>query len=265
MVQNMKTVIFTGGKAGPFELSRHWLDGADTIIAADSGLDLCRSWGYEPDLLCGDFDSVARLSEVESFPEDKVVRHVEAKAWSDTELALHQTEADDTVLAGGNGGRSDHFYSILNLFSHHTYPRVWLGEEQAILCLEDEMTCHLSCLQKGDKISVFAVRVESGEPGGNTNAWEGGGSRARLDRSREKGRTPKKTHTVSEYHIESDTLLWPLQDVDWSTGAESLSNWLEDGADSLCLKVTAGRFLVFVPLHAKAEYQVIQKVNGAGE
>ncbi len=264
-----KTVVFTGGNAGPEDISRHWLEGADLVIAADSGLELCRRWGYEPDLLCGDFDSISDASLVSSFPADKVIRHVEAKAWSDTELALHEARKvagkdTVTVLAGGNGGRTDHLFSLLQLYRHDTYPTIWLGDEQAIICLDGGaysegtgVICSLQVtgLAAEDKISCFAIRVEGGESGGNTNAWEGQGWRASLG---DEG-TGKKTESLSlkDYHISSDTLLWPLQDVRWETGAESLSNWLAPGADRLQLTVSAGRFLVFVPLHAQVQYQVV--------
>ncbi|MCQ2981121.1 MAG: hypothetical protein MJ178_00005 [Treponemataceae bacterium] len=263
-----KTVVFTGGKAGPADSSRHWLEGAGLIIAADSGLDLSRSWGYEPDLLCGDFDSISDTAAVRQFPADKVIRHQEAKAWSDTELALHEgrkrtaaTGKGITVLVGGNGGRADHLFSLLKLYSHDTYPDIWLGDEQAILCLEGAHNGYRSLqvtgLEKDDKISCFAIRVEGGESGGNTNAWEGAGYRATLEK--EPAGTTRKSGSIplSEYAITSDTLLWPLQDVQWETGAESLSNWLKSGADTLQLTVQSGRFLVFVPLHAQVQYQVV--------
>lgn len=295
-----KTVVFTGGKAGPADISRHWVEGADLIIAADSGLELCRQWGFEPDLLCGDFDSISDTALVDDFPAEKVIRHQEAKAWSDTELALHEAaerkdngtgssngtgSAPVIVLAGGNGGRTDHLFSLLQLYRHDTYPTIWLGDEQAIICLEGSrtqatvrtadtaVTLKVSGLKPDDRISCFAIPVEGGEPGGNTNAWEGDGGRATFQNQESGSSTECASSTegastaggastapyvqLKDYRITSDTLLWPLQDVQWETGAESLSNWLAPGADRLTLQATAGRFLVFVPLHAQVQYQVV--------
>lgn len=259
-----RTVIFTGGKTGPEQISKQWISGVDGIIAADSGLDVCRAWGYTADLLCGDFDSMADTGAVADFPTDAVIHHPVAKAWSDTELALHEAYRRnpecETILVGGNGGRSDHFYSLMKLYQTDVYPHIWLGEEQAAICVDADgkTTARLtvSGLQKGDTVSVFAVTVTGGEQGGNKNAWEGDGGR--YEGSVLPGcQGSTSVHTLSDYRMESDTLVWPLQDVDWSTGAESLSNWLTENASTLHLTATCGRFLVFVPLHAQVQRQIV--------
>lgn len=86
----------------------------DLVIAADGGYRICRDLGIVPDLLLGDFDSMAQ-------PEDfqNVLRSPVEKDDTDTMLAI-RTALDrgcDTVyLYGGTGGRRlDH--TLANLQS----------------------------------------------------------------------------------------------------------------------------------------------------
>lgn len=81
----------------------------DTVIAADSGLDLAHALGVEPQVVVGDLDSVS--AEALTRHAGTVERHPVDKDATDLELALVAAIArrpDRIVVLGGHGGRLDH-------------------------------------------------------------------------------------------------------------------------------------------------------------
>lgn len=81
------------------------------VIAADSGLDLARRVGVSVDRLIGDLDSVSPAA-LESFSPDAIDRYPTDKDATDLELAVRAARdlgADRIVVAGGHGGRLDHY------------------------------------------------------------------------------------------------------------------------------------------------------------
>jgi thiamine pyrophosphokinase len=123
----MKVAVVASGDFDPADAT--WLDGADSVVAADGGAESLHRLGRRPDLLIGDLDStsarlVGRLAEdgvtVERYPTDKEA--------SDTELALHAAlarGATDIVLLGALGGdRLDHALANLLLLSDPALEKV---------------------------------------------------------------------------------------------------------------------------------------------
>ena len=63
--------------AGDFDGLEERPGGADYVIAADGGYNACRRAGVEPQLLLGDFDSLAEvpaLPHVERVPVERTTR-----------------------------------------------------------------------------------------------------------------------------------------------------------------------------------------------
>ena len=88
---------------------------ADFSIAADAGMKALVHAGMEPDLLIGDMDSfdVAKSDLVCE------VQRIDNQDTTDFEKALNRREvcdADEIVVLGGTGGRSDHFLNNLLLY-----------------------------------------------------------------------------------------------------------------------------------------------------
>jgi thiamine pyrophosphokinase len=98
-----------------------WSDGIDLVVAADAGADTAERLGIRPDLVVGDFDSIApggldRLRRadvpVEIAPADKDE--------SDTELAIRAAlarGARSLMIVGGLGGRPDHLLANVGLLA----------------------------------------------------------------------------------------------------------------------------------------------------
>lgn len=113
-------LVFAGGDppdADEHRRLRSVIDHAEptrlVVVAADSGLHAAQADGWPVDLVVGDLDSVApeQLADAEAAGA-RLDRHPAAKDATDLELALDaaiDAGADQIVVAGGHGGRLDHF------------------------------------------------------------------------------------------------------------------------------------------------------------
>ena len=103
----MSCVIVAGGEVD-HKLLADVLAGADTVIAADRGLEALQQAKVCPDYIIGDFDSAseatrARLAEYEKQPSAQVIRLQPEKDDTDTELALKVA-----MEQAGPGGKVRH-------------------------------------------------------------------------------------------------------------------------------------------------------------
>lgn len=111
----------------------------DDVIAADGGWQYCRQEGITPDLLLGDFDSLAWMPEF-----DHIRRVPVEKDDTDMMLAIKEGLARgqrEFHLYGGMGGaRSDHTLANLQSLLYLTYhgARGWLyGERERYTAIRD--------------------------------------------------------------------------------------------------------------------------------
>lgn len=107
-------VVFSGGPRGAPGPASAVLAGLrpQVVIAADSGLELARTLGWNTDVVVGDMDSVdpTVLADAEQDGAE-VVRHPTDKDATDLELALEAAAAHGTsrvVVVGSPAGRMDH-------------------------------------------------------------------------------------------------------------------------------------------------------------
>ena len=113
----MNILIIAAGNNENSAKLLEYADAADYIICADAGYDHAKSVGIVPDILVGDFDSLAE--EPDDFLR-KVKLPVE-KDETDTLYALRfafSKGATNIVLYGGIGSRFDHSYANVCLLSH---------------------------------------------------------------------------------------------------------------------------------------------------
>jgi thiamine pyrophosphokinase len=107
----VKCVIVAGGEVLPAD--RGALEGAELVVAADSGLLALGRWNVRPDLLVGDLDSLTEADVAAARSEGvRVLSYPPAKDETDLELALREAVgagADQIVVLGALGGaRVDH-------------------------------------------------------------------------------------------------------------------------------------------------------------
>ena len=94
----------------------------DRVIAADLGAQHALRWGWRVDLVVGDLDSLppgASLAIEQAGTE--VLRVPAAKDQTDTELAIARAlamGADQLVICGATGGRTDHLLANVLLLAH---------------------------------------------------------------------------------------------------------------------------------------------------
>ncbi len=93
----------------------------DLVIAADGGANWCVAWGWLPDLVVGDMDSVdAPVAEQLRSAGVPFVQHPVEKDETDLELALRAAidrGADEIIVAAALGGRIDHTLGNLALLA----------------------------------------------------------------------------------------------------------------------------------------------------
>ncbi|MBQ8767988.1 MAG: thiamine diphosphokinase [Clostridia bacterium] len=110
-----RCVIIGGGDCS-VQLLKTNITVYDYIICADSGYDIAKKAGIEPDLLIGDFDSI------KTFPENvsTITLPVE-KDVTDTVAAFNEgmkNGFNSFVLFGGTGGRFEHTFANISLMAN---------------------------------------------------------------------------------------------------------------------------------------------------
>jgi thiamine pyrophosphokinase len=205
----MRGVAFIGGEGPGPERAALLAEGADLIVAADSGLMAAENAGLTPDWLLGDWDSLDSVSRLEKYQPEKILRFERDKDFTDTELAfdfLRSRLCDDIWLVGGGGGRMDHLFGIRSLFERKAAPSRWVTDAEDVYCLEEGSELRLQSAREGI-ISTFPL---------GDGPWEAG----------------------------SEGLKWPLSGLPWNRGYISLSNVAISGTFSI--KAGKGRFMVII-------------------
>lgn len=114
-----KAIIVAGGAVHVMDLLQELAEGYDLLLAADSGGKVLYEYGYLPDLLIGDFDSIDR--ELLNFFREKGVKITEfspEKDWTDLELAVQTVinlNVQEILIYGAIGDRLDHTLGNLSL------------------------------------------------------------------------------------------------------------------------------------------------------
>lgn len=117
----MKIVIVSGGKHPTEEILKKYIDKESYIICADSGADGLYKYGYVPNVLLGDFDSIDK--EVLNYYTNKKCNIAEYKAekdFTDTEAAFNEAlkcEPSEIIFLGCTGSRLDHVLANFGLLS----------------------------------------------------------------------------------------------------------------------------------------------------
>ncbi len=170
-------IVAAGEGAIPFR----WIDDADVVIAADSGLANTRAHSVKADVVVGDMDSVdpGHLSDAESAGA-VVERHPVGKNESDLELALVaalERGATRAMIVVRDGGRLDHALANLTVLAS---PR-WAEMEISALVGSSRVWPVLRertlPLESGDHLALHAI-------GGPATGVTSAGVRYPLDRER---------------------------------------------------------------------------------
>ncbi len=205
----MTGIIVTGGEAPAFSRVEEYLQQCDFIIAADSGLDTLAGYGYKPDLVMGDMDSLQDSTLLSELPSDKILKFPKDKDFTDTELALnylHEKGYRDIYLIGGGGGRLDHTIALYSLFSREMSPLMWVTQKEKIFLVKEHISVKI---KKNSMISFFPV--------GKKNC-----------------------------KMTSRGLKWELNGLNWEIGDSGISNRaLEETID---INMLSGKLMMIIPI-----------------
>jgi thiamine pyrophosphokinase len=147
--------------AGEGAIPDRWIEGADVVIAADSGLANTRAHSIAADVVVGDMDSVdpGHLADAESAGA-VVERHPAGKDESDLELALSaavERGATHAMVVVRDGGRLDHALANLTVLAS---PRWADLEVSALVGSSQVWPVHRERslpLQPGDHLALHAI------------------------------------------------------------------------------------------------------------
>ncbi len=142
----MKCVILCGGEITDYESMKEYLDGVDFFISVDSGARHCRRMGIVPDVMVGDFDSVAQ-EDYEALLDagSKVLRYPAEKDMTDSELAVEiaiNKGFNRVILLGATGTRMDHSLSnifILKKLTDANIEGIIANENNVVRLIKDEL------------------------------------------------------------------------------------------------------------------------------
>ena len=126
---------------------------APILHAADSGAGAALAAGHMPDLVVGDFDSIAPADASRIPPARR--HHVAEQDSTDFEKALGLARAPFVIAVGFLGERVDHQLAVLNTLVRHVGPPVVvLGRRDVIFHLPSRVTLPL---EPGERVSLFPL------------------------------------------------------------------------------------------------------------
>lgn len=155
MNKHQTALLVTGGETPPWSHMAPRMSEFGFVCAADSGLDVLRSWGVRPDLIVGDMDSILDTSILPEY--DSVLTFPRDKDDTDTEIGLKELRARGfgrIVVAGGGGGRLDHILAIRALLERPSGPDEWLTAGERVVRLDEPATFRV---EAGSVVSVFPL------------------------------------------------------------------------------------------------------------
>ncbi len=201
----MKGVLFIGGEGPDKKTYETYVERADFIIAADSGIELAERLGVVPDMLVGDMDSISNRKILEKYESERIKTYPRDKDETDTEIGIRifrEMGYNSIVMVGGGGGRLDHLLGIVNLFERSFKPTKWITSREVIFLIEGDFFAYG---WKGSTVSLFPLgeRVEG---------------------------------------MESSGLKWPINGLKWERGYYGISNFVI--SDELYITVRNARILL---------------------
>lgn len=141
----------------------------DVVIAADGGLCHCKRLGLNPDYILGDFDSLADMSLLQEYSEERIVKLPCEKDDTDTLAALKfglEKGITEFEIYGALGGRLSHTIAniqCLNYLKEHGAMGKISDEGIEMFLLKDE-----SCEIGKDVIGILSVFAMDSEARGVT-------------------------------------------------------------------------------------------------
>lgn len=186
-------VTLLGGGETSAESLAQALGFAPLLVAADGGADRALAYGYTPDAVIGDLDSLGELAR-RTIPADRL-HQIPEQETTDFDKALRSIRAPLVLGVGFLGGRLDHSLAALSgLLARPTPPCLLIGEVD--LCFLAPLQLRLT-LPIGSRLSLLPLREVSGRSDGLE--WPIAGDAFRLG-----GRLGASNRVSGEVRLEFD-------------------------------------------------------------
>jgi thiamine pyrophosphokinase len=186
----MRAIIIAGGHVETTDGWQRWIREGDWILGADGGAARALAWGFTPQVVIGDMDSLPDEDRAVLIERDSdFVEHPRAKDETDLELALvYAVEhgAREIVVFGALGGRLDHTLANVLLLAlpslQGVHVRIVDGDQEALLLRSGSaITIHGT---PGDLVSLLPLAGDARGVTAKGLAWALEGDTLRLGFSR---------------------------------------------------------------------------------
>jgi thiamine pyrophosphokinase len=151
----MTGLLVIGGEAPTREVLDPYLADVSLVVAADSGLRTALALGLAVDMVVGDMDSLSDPRLLDGFDPACVLRFPPDKDETDTEIGIRvlgERGCDRKIVAGGGGGRMDHFLGVLMLFERSSAPAVWVTSNTVLELVQGRREIDV---EVGEVLSLF--------------------------------------------------------------------------------------------------------------
>lgn len=169
MIKHSRAIIFVDGSLGGFSRVKKYLGDDNLLIGCDGGTNHILALGYKPDVVIGDFDSLAAPEILKQLKPDGgtvtvdgtiYIRYPADKEFTDSELAVRyaaKAGCREIILAGVLGDRLDHLLANIFLINKREFAKLHLkiidgGQEAYIVRGHTRIEG-----QKGDTISFIPI------------------------------------------------------------------------------------------------------------
>lgn len=143
-----------GGRVDAAQLQR--LGALFPVVAVDSGADALKTHGLAPELITGDFDSIASL---DAFPRDIQVETPDQNH-TDFSKALMRIDAPLVIGLGFLGRRLDHTLATTSSLAKAPLPVILLDQYDTVFFCHGALALEL---RQGDRVSIYPLREQAFE------------------------------------------------------------------------------------------------------
>jgi thiamine pyrophosphokinase len=148
-----EVLVIVGGGSVDAALLRGLHARGARLVGADGGADRIAAAGLAPEIIIGDFDS---LASPQSWVGKARLMRISEQLTTDFEKALYSTRAPVTVALGMTGGRFDHTLAALDAVARHAPGRhiILVDEEDVALALTAAFSF---AVDAGERVSVHPL------------------------------------------------------------------------------------------------------------
>ena len=152
----MAIIILAGADIDNYDWLGHQINKDDFIICADSGLRHAHAIGVKPNIIIGDFDSVAK-DLLKTYEGQSTIIHDDNQTATDLMKALTKIDASHpTHIYGAIGQRADHDFSTILILKSLPHPDnitlIAPTETRRVVKSSSTITG-----QKGDIVGIFPL------------------------------------------------------------------------------------------------------------